>query len=130
MRLALWPELARSDQEREADQWLARQDAIVLIAENASGNLVGFAEVGERPFADGCDTTPVGYLEGWYVDPAFRRQGVGARLLRAAEAWGRERGYRELASDALLDNAVSQKAHLALGFSEVERAVRYHKFLK
>jgi aminoglycoside 6'-N-acetyltransferase I len=129
MRLALWPELAGSDQESEADQWLARQDAIVLVAEHASGGLVGFVEVGERAYADGCGTAPVGYLEGWYVDPEFRRQGIGAALLRDAEDWARQRGYREFASDALLDNAVSQQAHLALGFSEVERAVHYRKRL-
>jgi aminoglycoside 6'-N-acetyltransferase I len=48
-------------------------------------------------------------------------------LLRAAEAWARKRGYREFASDVFLDNVASQEAHLALGFSEVERAVRYRK---
>jgi len=127
MRLALWPELAGSDQESEADQWLVRPDAIVLVAEHASGSLVGFAEVGARAFADGCDTAPVGYLEGWYVEAEFRRQGIGAALVRAAEAWARGRGYREFASDALLDNTASQEAHLALGFSEVERAVHYRK---
>jgi aminoglycoside 6'-N-acetyltransferase I len=43
------------------------------------------------------------------------------------EAWARERGFRELASDALLENTVSHAAHAALGFEEVERAVKYRK---
>lgn len=76
MRLSLWPELAESsDPESDADQWLARPDAAVLVVEHpANGDLVGFAEVGERPYADGCDTSPVAYLEGWYVEPGFRGQ--------------------------------------------------------
>jgi aminoglycoside 6'-N-acetyltransferase I len=71
----------------------------------------------------------VAYLEGWYVDPDVRRQGVGAALVRAAEAWAREHGYREFASDALLENVESQRAHVALGFAEVERVVLYRKVL-
>jgi aminoglycoside 6'-N-acetyltransferase I len=58
-----------------------------------------------------------------------RRQGVGAALVRAAEAWARARGYRDLASDALLDNLPSHEAHVALGFGEVERSVKYRKVL-
>jgi aminoglycoside 6'-N-acetyltransferase I len=129
MRLALWPELGETDQEADADQWLARKDAALLIAKDATENPIGFIEAGERPYADGCDTSPVAYLEGWYVETAFRHQGVGTALLRAVEAWARERGYHELASDALLENTPSQQTHLALGFSEVERAVRYRKQL-
>ena len=110
--------------------WIARSDAVVLVAVRADGlGLEAFAEVGERPFADGCDTSPVAYLEGWYVDEEVRRQGIGTALVRAAEAWARARGYREFASDALLDNADSQRAHEATGFVEVERAVRFKKDL-
>jgi aminoglycoside 6'-N-acetyltransferase I len=50
-------------------------------------------------------------------------------LVRAGEVWARRCGYRELASDALSENTVSQRAHESLGFSEVERAVRYRKAL-
>src|SRR5262249_3365824 len=109
--------------------WLARPDTAVLVAERAEGGLCGFAEAGTRPYADGCQTSPVAYLEGWYVDPDMRRQGIGSALVRAAEDWARGRGYRELASDALLDNLTSQQAHLALEFAEVERAVKYRKAL-
>ena len=130
MRRALFTSLTASDEARDAAEWLARPDAVVLVAPRAgSSDLAGFAEVGARAYADGCETSPVAYLEGWYVDPDVRRQGIGAALVRAAEAWARERGYRELASDALLDNLPSQEAHVALGFVEVERSVKYRKAL-
>jgi aminoglycoside 6'-N-acetyltransferase I len=69
----------------------------------------------------------VPYVEEWFVMPEARRMGVGRALIAAAEAWARERGYPELASDALLDNLVSQSAHRALGFEEVERQVAFRK---
>jgi aminoglycoside 6'-N-acetyltransferase I len=112
----------------EMVEWVARPDAVVFVAEREGGRgLAGFAEVATRPYADGCETSPVAYLEGWYVDPDARRHGVGRALVRAAEGWARERGLREFASDALLENVISQRAHEALGFVEVERAVRYRK---
>src|SRR4051794_24125164 len=121
MRCALWPGDPVAHQEEMA-QLAARTEEVVLVAVRPDGSgLAGFAEVGTRPYADGCDTSPVAYLEGWYVDADVRRQGIGAALVRAAEAWAREHGYREFASDALLDNVESQQAHEALGFVEVER---------
>ncbi|HXI11762.1 MAG TPA: aminoglycoside 6'-N-acetyltransferase [Thermoanaerobaculia bacterium] len=130
MRRALWPELAAETEAEDAAAWLARPDTHVLVAERPDGSgLSGFAEVAARPYADGCETSPVAYLEGWYVDADERRTGVGAALLRAAEVWARRQGYTEMASDALLENVVSQQAHEALGFAEVERAVKYRKGL-
>lgn len=130
MRRALYDGLRPEDEGADADAWLARPDTIVLVAARANGRgLAGLVELGERPYADGCDTSPVTYLEGWWVDEDARRQGVGAALVAAGMAWARARGYREMASDALLDNVVSHRAHEALGFEEVERAVRYRRAL-
>jgi aminoglycoside 6'-N-acetyltransferase I len=130
MRLELWPEDSRAGHESGMAEWRGRPDTIVLVAERADAEgLAGFAEVGMRPYADGCDTHPVAYLEGWYVDADARRQGVGSALIRAAEGWARQQGYREFASDALFNNLISQQAHEALGFQEVERAVLYRKIL-
>ena len=128
MRRALWPDADPQELGDELDAWLAREDAVVLVArrENASA-LCGFAEVGTRSVADGCASSPVAYLEGWYVDEDMRGQGIGAALVRAAEQWAKAQGHVELASDAQLSNLASQRAHAALGFVEVERAVLYRK---
>ena len=125
MRTALWPDHTEIDMAA----WLARGDTAVLVAERGRGALCGFAEVGERSYADGCNTSPVAYLEGWYVDPDVRRRSIGTQLVHAVEAWARARGYRELASDTQLENLISQAAHQRLGFEEAERSVLYRKAL-
>lgn len=130
MRCALWPEDTAAAHRMGMAEWLATPNAVVLVASRPDGaGLAGFAEVGTRPYAEGCASGPVAYLEGWYVDADARRAGVGAALVRAAEQWARERGLTEFASDALLDNDTSHRAHRALGFVEVERAVHYIKTL-
>lgn len=129
MRCALWPDQTAAENEADMDAWLARPDTAVFVCQRDSEGLCGFAEVGTRPYADGCRTSPVAFLEGWYVDPDCRGAGIGRGLVEAVEAWARERGLQELASDALLDNEASHRAHERLGFAEVERAVRYRKAL-
>ena len=120
MRHALWPDES-DDHAREIEQFFAgrlREPMAVLFAVDEHDRPVGFAELNIRPYAEDCETDRVAYLEGWYVEPDARRLGVGRALVAAAENWGRARGCTEFASDALLDNAVSAAAHLALGFEE------------
>ena len=125
MRWALWPDCDDSDN----DLWFAREDATTFVAVRDDGRLSGFVEVGARSHADDCVTTPVGYIEGWYVDPDVRGRGVGRALLAAAEAWARSRGYSEMASDTDWDNTTSQAAHARCGYKEVGRVVQFKKLL-
>ncbi len=92
----------------------------VLVAVDSEMGIVGFAELSRRAYAPGCETSPVGFLEGWYVVPERRRQGVGRALVEAAEEWARGLGCTEFGSDALADNMLSATAHAGLGFEEVE----------
>ena len=80
-------------------------------------------------YAEGCKTSPVAYIEGWYVDAESRRHKLGTRLVQAAEAWARSQGLKEIASDTQLDNTVSIQAHKMLGYEEVERLVCFRKAL-
>jgi hypothetical protein len=86
-------------------------------------------EASIRPYAEGCASWPVGYVEGWFVDADVRRHGIGKKLVRAAEQWATGLGCREMASDAHPENKVSLIAHKALGFEEAERAVHLRKRL-
>ena len=85
--------------------------------------------MGQRDYAEGCETSPVGYIEGWYVDADLRELGWGKKLVMAGEDWARKQALREVASDTWLDNETSIQAHIALGYSEVERAVHFNKKL-
>ena len=77
--------------------------------------MVGFLQVDLRSHADGCNPSqPVGYIEGWYVAEAYRHRGVGKKLLTKAEDWARSHSCVEMASDAIVDNVLSQCAHEAL----------------
>jgi len=129
MRIALWPDCPMEKQRIEIEQLLAG-DGVVFFAENETGGLVGFAEVSiRRDHVEGVTSSPVPYLEGWYVEPQKRGGGVGRTLIAAVEEWARSSGFRELASDAELENTSSQCAHKSLGFREVGRGVHYVRAL-
>ena len=130
MRLAFWPDDGLTH-AAEVDAFFSDDDDswLTLVAECPDGGLCGFLEAGTRPFAEGCESSPVGYIEGWWVDPEYRRQGLGARLVSAAEAWARDLGLFEMASDADLANRPSRAAHAALGYAEVHQLVCFRKAL-
>ena len=128
-RAELWPELDVHEHAVEAVQWLSDPSTDALLAVSGDGTLLGFAEVGLRAYAEGCESSPVGYVEGWFVEEPVRRQGVGRALMRAAEDWARGKGCTELASDTEVHNTVSQEAHERLGFERVETIVVYRRSL-
>lgn len=129
MRLALWPDAAVEEHAAEMEGVLSDADAPVFIALRADGRPGGFLEGSLRKYADGCESGLVGYIEGWYVDEDLRLQGVGGALVRAMEAWARERGLTEMASDTWIDNDTSIAAHKRLGYEETERLVHFVKKL-
>ena len=91
---------------------------------------VGFAQCQLRhDYVEGCDTSPVGFLEGIYVDDSHRRSGVARTLLSACEDWARSVGCTEFASDCELDNHDSLAWHLKAGFEEVNRTIWFAKKL-
>jgi aminoglycoside 6'-N-acetyltransferase I len=130
MRAALWPDATVQLHAAEIETFLVGPDAWSFIAETTEGEPAGFAEVALRPYANGCETRPVPFLEGIWVEPRFRRQGLGAQLIAYVETLLAARGFREIGSDALIDNGVSHAAHRAWGFSETERVVYFRKALK
>lgn len=130
LRQGLFEDSTEAEHKQEMAEILAEVDGCVLVAERpSSSHLAGYLQVGTRKYAEGCTTSPVAYLEEWFVDADVRRQGVGRLLIAAAEAWARQNGCTELASDATLDNEISLASHLALGFTEVERQINFIKKL-
>ena len=129
MRQGLWPEAPLEYLALDVDKLLVDRDSAIFVASNEQGYLVAFIETGLRDYAEGCETSPVGYILAWYVDPHVRGQKLGRELIRVAEQWAREKGCREMASDTWLDNDASIQAHLKMGYYEVDRLVHFVKRL-
>lgn len=77
----------------------------------------------------GTETSPVGYLEGIFVEEAYRHQNIATELLSACQEWAKEKGCSEFASDCELDNTDSFNFHMALGFEEAGRVICFKKEL-
>jgi aminoglycoside 6'-N-acetyltransferase I len=129
MRSELWPGSDADHRAEVATYFSARTPQTVTLVAVHDQRLIGFLELSSRDYAQGCETSPVAYIEGWYVETAFRRGGVGRKLVHAAEAWARNAGYRELSSDAEASNDGSIRAHTALGYERAPDIVCFRKAL-
>lgn len=102
-----------------------------FIACSGEREPLGFIEVALRSdYVNGTESSPVAFLEGIYVVPHARRSGIARQLVTAAERWALDRGCREFASDAQIDNTGSHAMHARLGFAETERVVYFRKLLR
>ena len=129
MRQMLWPEAPLDYLEYDMDEILTDPRQEVFIASRADGKLVAFIEASLREYAEGCETSPVGYIEAWYVDENIRGQKLGREIMSTAENWARKKGCTEMASDTWLDNEGSIGAHLKMGYHEVEKLIHFLKKL-
>lgn len=132
LRARLWPDMTYDQHLNEAAAMLARPPGeFVAFLDTADGaGMRAFAEAALRhDYVNGCETSPVAYLEGIFVRPENRGTGIGGGLLTSVQSWARQQGCTELASDADLDNLTSQAFHKALGFAETERVVYFRKLL-
>jgi len=130
-RVALWPDATPDEHRGYMAVSLAQPERFLqLMMYDEKRQPIGFIEGSIRSdYVNGTETSPVGFVEGVYVVPVMRRKGVARALFAAIGDWAHARGCRELASDALLQNEASQRAHRALGFKETERVVYFSKWL-
>jgi aminoglycoside 6'-N-acetyltransferase I len=129
LRASLWGDEGGPEDAAGLEPFFAGGDHAAFVAAAGDG-VIGLAEAGLRhDYVNGTRSSPVAFLEAWAVDPAHRGQGIGRRLVQAVEAWARECGCTEVASDARLDNVRSHGAHAACGFRETERVVYFAKAL-
>jgi molybdopterin synthase catalytic subunit len=133
LRTSIWPNPPES-LERDVERFhetgiLWGLATIVFVIDRGDRRLGGFVELSSRPFAQGCTSAPVAYVEGWLVDQDLRRTGLGGQLMRAAEAWARDRGFQEMGSDCWATNRTSLLAQHALGFQVANRLVPLRRAL-
>ena len=123
----LWPGHTTEEIKGEFLTLLSKADAAVFLAEQ-NGHYVGFAQCQlRRDYVEGTESSPVGYLEGIFVRTEARRKGIARSLLTACEAWAKDMGCTEFASDCELTNYESFRFHIALGFLEANRIICFTK---
>ncbi|MGE5777200.1 MAG: GNAT family N-acetyltransferase, partial [Chloroflexota bacterium] len=84
MRQSLWPDAPVEYLSYDLEDHLADPDYAVFLAFDAEGRGVAFIETGLRDYGEACETSPVGYIEAWYVDERMRGQKLGRELIHAA----------------------------------------------
>ena len=125
----MWASHTIDDLTREFEELLADPEAAVFLYD-VDGKAVGFAQCQLRyDYVEGTQSSPVGYLEGIFVAEPYRNQGYARDLLTACEAWAREKGCIEFASDCELGNNTSLAFHLNVGFEEANRIICFTKKL-
>ncbi len=129
LRRKLWPNVPAEQHRDQMRLAVARGgNFAAFIAHGDEREPLGFAEaLLHQEAVPGCESTPAAVLEGLYVVPGHRREGVARRLLAEVGRWARLRGCKELASDTALDNTLAQQAHLSMGFVETARRVYFRR---
>lgn len=123
----LWPDHTAAEMETGFLPILSTKDTAVFLV--CEGNkAIGFAQCGLRhDYVEGTESSPVGYLEGIYVEESHRLRGYARLLLAACEVWAKEQGCTEFASDCELHNQESLHFHRKAGFEEVNRIICFVK---
>lgn len=125
----LWPEHTPAQLEPEFAELLVSDEAAIFLLLDGDAP-AGFAQCQLRhDYVEGTDSSPVGYLEGIYVEDACRQRGHARALLSACEAWAAAHGCTEFASDCELGNEASRAFHLRAGFEEANRIICFAKKL-
>ncbi len=123
----LWGGHSVEEMAHQFEDLLSGDDAACFL-QYVDGKAAGFAQCQLRnDYVEGTDSSPVGYLEGIFMEEPYRRRGYAKELLRACEAWAKEKHCTEFASDCELQNEESLRFHLAAGFEEANRIICFRK---
>ncbi len=128
MRAELWPTSTPEEHLAELIELSRRKTFQGWVAIDKD-RCIGFAEASVRDFANGCDSQPVIFIEGIWVDEIYRKSGVGRQFVDGIENWARFKGVFEIGSDSAFTNSLSHVCHQKWGFEETERVVYFRKKL-
>lgn len=123
----LWANADAKQLEKDIASYVYGEETDVFLYDE-NGKPAGFAMFSvRRDYVEGSESSPVGYLEGIFIEDSFRKKGIARRLVKACETRARELGCEEFASDCELWNTDSLAFHLAVGFEEANRIICFIK---
>lgn len=129
LAVKMWSSHTENTLAAEFESLIADENAAVFVC-FADQKMIGFAQCQLRfDYVEGTRSSPVGYLEGVFVDAPYRARGYGKQLVAACEMWVKEKGCSEFASDCELSNQQSLAFHLHSGFTEANRIICFTKML-
>lgn len=129
MAMKIWEDNNLYDLVKEFEEF-ADDPNMASFIKYVDDKPVGFANVSIRyDYVEGCETSPVGYLEGIFVEDEYRKNNYARDLVKACETWVKDKRIKEFASDCTLTNKDSLAFHLAIGFEEVNRIICFKKEL-
>ena len=108
------------------ERLLASSQDIVLVAESATGETVGWLHGAEQELLESgrrCE------ILGLVIDPEHRGQGIGRRLVAAVETWARARDLKQM---TVRSNVVRTESHPffeRLGYARAKTQHAYRKRL-
>ncbi len=105
-----------------------RQESVLLVAQDASGTLVGFCQL--YPSFCSVEAQPVYVLYDLFVAPGARKRGAGRQLLLAAEARARVDGKVRMDLTTARTNFQAQSVYESLGWVRDEVFYAYNRHLE
>ena len=127
MAIKMWSDSPISELSEGFEELISSDKARCFI-KYVDEKAVGFAQCQLRTdYVEGTDSSPVGYLEGIFVEKGYRKLGYAKELLKECENWAREKRCTEFASDCELMNEESFHFHIAMGFEEANRIICFKK---
>lgn len=129
LAIQMWEDNTVEGLTEDLEKIIASPESAVFLLYHEE-KAVGFAQCQLRhDYVEGTDSSPVGYLEGIFVEEEFRKKGYAKELLTSCESWAKEMGCTEFASDCELENTGSLAFHLSMGFTEANRVICFTKEL-
>ena len=120
------PDLALA--KRYLSERFNRNESVILVAENAQGDIVGFTQLYPAFCSVLADRTFV--LYDLFVTPAARGTGAGRALMEAAEAYARGKGAARLQLQTAITNKIGQSLYESCGWKRDDLFYVYEKGLR
>ncbi|GAB3658069.1 GNAT family N-acetyltransferase [Echinicola sediminis] len=128
MSQKLWKDIDREELKKLLLQRLGSEKQKILIAKTSNDEYLGFSIFTLRTdYVEGAKQSPTGYLEGIFVEPAFRKMGIAKEFVLLGEAWCKENGCSQIGSDTWLSATASRNFHKKMGFWEEDELVHFLK---